>query len=100
MSIYMAGLPGNSSSCAQTARFNVEQGPAAVEHAHNTCSRPGVAQVRCYATLVQIEILVLHNCCITVAQLQLLVLHNCCTTIAQLLHNCCIAVAQLAHSSY
>ena len=38
---------------------------------HNTCSRPGVAQVRCCATLVQI-----------------LVLHNCCTTVAQLLHSC------------
>jgi len=34
---------------------------------HNTCSGPGVAQVRCCATLVQI--LVLHNCCTAVEQL-------------------------------
>ena len=35
---------------------------------HNTCSRPGVAQVRCCATLI-VQILVLHNCCTAVAQL-------------------------------
>ena len=52
----------------QTARFNVEQGPTAVEHAQHLRKTWYVAQVRCCATLVQI-LLVLQNCCTTVAPL-------------------------------